>query len=90
MQQGHIFRCSEFIRCFFGVSPCSGTSWFKEYTSQISMSNTSFLVSEESLGSFGVESLSLTLPIFHESFLLIPGFFSLKTKKYLHRHPADS
>jgi hypothetical protein len=27
---------------FFGVSPCSGTSWFKEYTSQISMSNISF------------------------------------------------
>jgi hypothetical protein len=40
-------------------------------------------------GGFGVESLSLTLPIFHVSFLLTPGFFPLKTKKYLHRHPAD-
>jgi hypothetical protein len=29
------------------------------------------------------------LPIFHESFLLTPGFFPLKTKKYLRRHPAD-
>ena len=36
----------------------------------------------------GVESLSLTSPIFHESFPLIPGFFPLKTKKYLHRHPV--
>ncbi len=23
-------------------------------------------------------------------FLLTPGFFPVKTKKYLHRHPADS
>jgi hypothetical protein len=36
-----------------------------------------------------VESLSLTLPIFHESFLLTPGFFPLKTKKYLRRHPVS-
>ena len=33
---------------------------------------------------------SFTLPIFHGSFLMTPGFFPLKTKKYLHRHPADS
>ena len=38
----------------------------------------------------GVEFLFLTWPIFHESFLLTPGFFPLKTKKYLHRHPVDS
>ena len=35
-----------------------------------------------------VEALFLVLPIFHESFLLPPGFL-LKTKKYLHRHPVD-
>ena len=28
-----------------------------------------------SLEGYGVESLSLTSPIFHESFLLTPGFF---------------
>jgi hypothetical protein len=44
MQQGHIFGCHEFPRCFFGASPCSGTSWFREYTSQISMSNVGFHV----------------------------------------------
>jgi hypothetical protein len=44
MQQGRIFRCHEFLRCFFGASACSGTPWFTEYTSQISMSNTSFHV----------------------------------------------
>jgi hypothetical protein len=37
-----------------------------------------------------VESLSLILPVFHDHFLLTTGFFSLKTKKYLHRHPVDS
>jgi hypothetical protein len=36
----------------------------------------------------GVESLSLILSIFHESFPLTPGLF-LKRKKYLHRHPVD-
>jgi hypothetical protein len=30
----------------------------------------------------------LILPISHEHFLLIPGFFSLETKKCLHRHPV--
>src|SRR4030042_6241053 len=39
MQQGYIFRCHEFLQCFFGVSPCSGTSWFPEYSSKISKSN---------------------------------------------------
>ena len=48
MHEGHNFRCREFLRCFFDVSPCSGTSWFKEYISQISMSNISFPVSEAS------------------------------------------
>jgi hypothetical protein len=33
-----------------------------------------------------VESLSLIFPIFHESFLLTPGFFPFEKKKYLHRH----
>jgi hypothetical protein len=41
-QQSYIFRYHEFVRCFSGVCPCSGTSWFREYTSQISMSNTGF------------------------------------------------
>jgi hypothetical protein len=31
-----------FSDVFFDVSPCSGTPWFTEYTSQISMSNASF------------------------------------------------
>jgi hypothetical protein len=44
MQQSHIFRYHEFLPCFFGVSPCPGTSWFREYTSQISMSNVGFHV----------------------------------------------
>jgi hypothetical protein len=44
-----LFRCHEFLRCLFGVSPCSGTPRFTEYTSQISMSNISFHGSEESL-----------------------------------------
>lgn len=42
------------------------------------------------VGGSGAESLSLTLTIFHESFFVTRGFFPLKTKKYLHRHPADS
>src|SRR4030042_2498014 len=46
---GSHFRCRKFLRCFFGVCRCWGTSWFTEYTSQISMSNISFHVSEESL-----------------------------------------
>ena len=41
MQQGHIFRGHAFVRCLFGVSPWSGTPWFREYTSPTCMSNTS-------------------------------------------------
>ncbi len=44
MQQSQILGCHEFLPCFFGASPCLGTSWFREYTSQISMSNVSFHV----------------------------------------------
>ena len=42
------------------------------------------------VGGSKIESLSLTLPIFHGSFLMTPGLFPLKTKQYLHRHPVDS
>jgi hypothetical protein len=38
-------------------------------------------------GAPGVESLSLILPIFHESFLLTAGFFP-ETENYLRRHPV--
>ena len=44
----YIFRWHEFVRCFLASSLFSGTSWFKEYTSQISMSNKSSHVSEDS------------------------------------------
>jgi len=36
----------------------------------------------------GVEFLFLTLPIFHESFLQTLGFFTMKMKKHLRRHPS--
>ena len=45
---------------------------------------------EDNLFAPGSNLLFLTLPIFHESFLLTPDSFSLETKKYLHRHPVGS
>ena len=60
---------------------CHHPSW----TSKVRIRDTG---NEES-GS-GVESLSLILLLFHKSFLLTPGVFPMKTKKYLHRHPVDS
>ena len=65
---------------FAAVRRCK---WFSEICS--SQEAAAFI----SLGGSGVESLSLTLPIFHEHFLRTPGFLPLKTKKYLHRHPVD-
>jgi hypothetical protein len=37
--------------------------------------NRTELIIKDIVSGSGVESLSLTLPIFHESFLLTPGFF---------------
>ncbi len=44
----HIFRCHEFVRCFFGVSPRMDTPWLIKYTSPVSMSNKCFYVFEDS------------------------------------------
>ncbi len=71
MQQGRILRCYEFVRCFFGVFQCSGTSWFREYTSQISMSNISFHVEKVTIKTlWGTLMKSMNLDLLTPSFEL--------------------